>query len=69
MAKLTGGDYHIRGMTDVAGSPGVEIVTTAVEHHDDGSLRFTANGEQVVINHPVAMKLLAVVLGISRTPT
>ena len=32
---------HLRGMTDSAGSPGVEIATEAVFYFGDGTLRWT----------------------------
>ncbi len=56
MAKLT--DYHIRGLTDSSGSPGSTIDTIAVEHHDDGSIRFTRNGRVVVLRDQHAQKLI-----------
>jgi hypothetical protein len=37
--------YHIRGMTDSAGSPGATIETTKFDHWNDGSFRFTLDGK------------------------
>jgi len=63
MAKLT--DYHIRGMTDNAGSPNATIATEAVELHDDGSVYYTRpNGLKVRLQGPTVRKLLEDVLGI-----
>ena len=63
-AKLTA--YHVRGLNDSAGSPGTTIATVAVEHWDDGTIRYTrANGRPVVVRGPGAQKLLADILGIT----
>ena len=57
--------YHIRGMTDVTGAPGVEIATTAVEFFGDNSIRFTdAAGNARIIRDQEAMVLLLEVLGL-----
>lgn len=58
--------FHIRGMTDSAGSPGVEVATTAVSHQNDGSVTFTAaNGRKYRITDPQALKLLGEVLNLN----
>lgn len=52
--------YHVRGMTDVAGSPGVEIDTVKVEVFGDHSVRFTrANGDVVQVRDIEAFKMFA----------
>lgn len=35
---------HLRGMTDLAGSPNTEIATQKVEFWTDGTLRYTLDG-------------------------
>lgn len=63
-SKLT--DYHVRGMTDTAGSPGTAIATEAVEHWSDGSVRYAdPNGNVIVIRDAQAKKLLEDVLSIT----
>lgn len=69
MANAKLADYHIRGMTDVTGSPGATIVTQAVEHWGDGSIRFTADGRTYVLRDPMAMAILGRVLNITRLVT
>jgi len=65
-SKLT--DFHIRGLTDVTGSPGTTIATVAVEHMSDGSIKYTrASGEQVFIRDMKAKKLIEDILGLTFT--
>lgn len=66
MALASLGTYHVRGMTDVAGSPGVEIATVKVDVYGDASIRFTAaNGASVQIRDVEAFKLLSEALGVT----
>ena len=60
--------FHIRGMTDVAGSPGVEIATVAVSRWNDGSLKVTlASGRVLSIRDVVTKQMLEEILGVDFT--
>lgn len=57
MAILT--DFHLRGMTDLAGAPNAAIDTIAIEHHSDGTIKYTAaNGKQYTIRDVNALILI-----------
>lgn len=65
MAQAILGTYHLRGMTDNAGSPNAEIDTVKVEHYGDGTIRYTveavaALGFVTMSRQPVADETIIV---------
>lgn len=58
--------FHLRGMTDVTGTPTAEITTLTCDLWSDGSLRVTgADGRIVVLRDPDSVRALGEMLGLS----